>query len=112
MEGACGEDTRQRDAGWGVLIKSQLFIAVSLHRGEQERGRGRDAENGRMQERGGREGGYCHRCLNAPLLPAECQHLSPSSSHPLTHPPLHLTFPSCAAVKIRHQQMACVLQVS
>lgn len=63
------------DAGWGVLINSQLFIPVSLHRGEQERKRGR--EGARCREGwGGRKGGYCHCCLNAPLLPAECQHLS------------------------------------
>lgn len=41
------------DAGWGVLISSQLFIPVSLHRGEQEkkRERGRDAERGGREER-------------------------------------------------------------
>lgn len=63
------------DGGWGVLISSQLFIPVSLHRGEQERKRKRGKEGGRDAERGGRMGGYCHCCLNAPLLPAECQHL-------------------------------------
>lgn len=74
------------DGGWGVLISSQLFIPVSLHRGEQERKREREREQGKercREKRGGRKGGYCHCCLNAPLLPAECQHLPLSTSlHP------------------------------
>lgn len=41
------------DAGWGVLISSQLFIPVSLHRGERER---RKREGERDAEKGGREG--------------------------------------------------------
>lgn len=52
------------DGGWGVLISSQLFIPVSLHRGEQERKRKRGKEGGRERCRAGREDG---RLL--PLLP-------------------------------------------
>lgn len=50
----------------------------------------REREGRRDAERGGWKGGYCRRCLNALLLPAECQHLSLSPSLPRL--PLHLTF--------------------
>lgn len=51
------------DAGWGVLISSQLFIPVSLHRGEQERKRER-GEGRKERCREGREDGKL-----LPLLP-------------------------------------------
>lgn len=85
--------------GWGVLISSQLFIPVSLHRGEQEKEEGERerGEGERDAERGGRKGGYCHCCLNAPLLPAECQH-PPPHTHTHTPPSSAFDLPLCAAV--------------
>ena len=67
-----GKGGESSDAGWGVLIISQLFIPVSLHGGEQE--------GEREAERGGREAtataASMHRCsllnvsISPPLLPS------------------------------------------
>lgn len=89
------------DGGWGVLISSQLFIPVSLHRGEQERKREREREQGREGKRdagrrgeGGREAtataASMHRCslLNVSISPS----LPPSTL------PSAFDLPICAAV--------------
>lgn len=52
------------DGGWGVLISSQLFIPVSLHRGEKKRER--ESKGGREREMQGEEGREEGRLL--PLL--------------------------------------------
>lgn len=52
------------DGGWGVLISSQLFIPVSLHRGEQEGKRERVRE--REAERGARLLPPLPQCAAAP----------------------------------------------
>lgn len=61
------------DGGWGVLISSQLFIPVSLHRGEQERKRERERE--RDAERGGEATAtaasmHCCSLLNVSIAPS------------------------------------------
>lgn len=74
------------DVGWGVLINSQLFIPVSLHRGEQESKSGREGGREEMQRgEGGREAtataASMHRCslLNVSISPSLLPLLPPSA---------------------------------
>lgn len=67
-EKECGEHvgrTGATDAGWVVLINSQRFIPVILHRGGKEDG---EKAEGREREMQRREGGRVEGRL-LPLLP-------------------------------------------
>lgn len=64
------------DAGWGVLISSQLFIPVSLHREQERKGvRGRWRREMQREEGGGEvtaTAASMHRCslLNVSISPS------------------------------------------
>lgn len=95
--------------GGVFLINSQLFIPVSLHRGEQE-GREGGMEGGREMQRGegGREAtaASMHRCslLNVSISPS----LLPPS--PPSLPLSAFDLPLCAAAQTCRHQMASVLE--
>ena len=83
-EGEWAEVERERagriagsDAGWGVFDQQPAFHPRQSAQRRTGREKGRDGGREGDAERGGRKGGHC--CLNAPLLPAECQHLSLST---------------------------------
>lgn len=99
------------DAGWGVFDQQPAFHPRQSAQRRTGRERGRDGGREGDAERGGRKGGRC--CLNAPLLPAECQHLSLSTSPPALPPSFPLSafdLPLCAAAQTRRHQMASVLE--
>lgn len=97
------------DGGWGVLISSQLFIPVSLHRGEQERKRKRGKEGGREGEMQSGEGGWEATATAASMHRCSLLNVSISSTpSPSTLPP-SFDLPPFAMQTHRHQ-MASALQ--